>query len=439
MKKDKILYLLILINILNTIILILGKRFYPIKWILLIFNVLIVIFCDAEKILPTIFFLHPNSALYDDIGFLHIFNICVVIGAIRLLVKNNFKVDKKTVLLLALLISWELMAIFRTGLVDTSILSLVSWGSSYLVLIIIEKENLNFEQIYKYFFFGFIMAFLCGIVNPIIRWGISGIPTAYRFTGLLRDPNYYSVDALLLIFSAKTYAKANNKSALLYQSIIFILGAFSVSKMFILMVVLGGILNLIYSLKKVSIIKGIIGSIIMIGIITLSIKSGYLEILLNKYAYRTETTSAFTGRDYLLSYYISKVVSDPVTMLLGNSTLKYSKVLTQGISNEYFQNFVAHNTYLDIILSWGVLGAGIYILLISSILRNAKIYHKKDNIIKNNDFLVGTIVFIITISSLSYLATDFFALAIAYLIILKYSNCSTNEKKEEERECAIGK
>lgn len=420
-EGDKVLKILVIVNILNIMCMLLGQSFAKIRYILLIIDFLMIMFCEEEKILPILFFMHPNSALYDNIGFTYLFNITVTIGAIRLFLKNINKIEKKAFALFAMILTWELILILKSGLIDKSLLSLVSWISSYLVLIILSKnQKFDFSTVYKYFFIGFICAFFAGLTIPLKRFGLS-FPTAYRFTGLLRDPNYYSMDAILLIFGAGCYAKLNNKNQIIYMVIIFAMGICSVSKMFIALFAIGCLLKVIYECKKVKISRIFIGLLILSIIVYIVYATGFLNMFLEKYLYRTETTSLFTGRDDLFSYYINEIFSSPTNLLFGNSALKYSRVLNPSDINSFFQNFVAHNTYLDIILAWGILGAIIYIFFVKTVYGNAKKANENKQISKNIYYNVTIILFIIGLFTLSYLTTDVFALIILYLIALKYS------------------
>lgn len=420
LKGDRTLNTLLIINFLNLVFIIIGQETNKIRYIFALVDFLVLFFCDEKKMLPILFFIHPNSALYDGIGFPYLFNFSVVIVAIRLIIKN--KIDKETIIIFLLICCWEIILILKAGILDKSLLPIVSWISSYIVLIILSKKpKENFETIYTYFLLGFISAFLYGAAIPIKKWGIQNIPTAYRFIGLLRDPNYYSMDALLLIFSAGNYAKIKNKTQILYIFIVFAMGICSVSKMFIALFVVGCIFKLLFEFKEIKPIQLIMG-ILIISIIGYCLKKiGVIDIFIKKYLYRSETTSLFTGRDYLFSYYFNAIFSSVKNVLFGNSALKYSSILSAGTENTYFTNFVAHNTYLDILLAWGVLGTIVYILLIKKILQNAKNANISSYKFTSASFKETIIVFIIGLCTLSFLTTDVFALIILYLISLRYS------------------
>lgn len=433
--QDKVFASLCIIGVLNAICMFIGSQTNIIRLSLLFVTILIIIFCKEKYILPIILFLHPNSALYDDIGFSYLFNITIFIASIKLLIINKLKINKLAVSIFSVILCIEIITILKANVIGTELLSMVSWIASYLVLILYSSkmEKIEFTLAYKYFFFGFVIAFICGIAYPLSRWGITNIPVAYRFTGLLRDPNYYSIDALLLIFSAGTYAKLTNKNQFVYMILAICMGICSVSKTFIVLLLLGFALKIILNVKKINIKKMFISILIIFISALILYKTGYVDIIIEKIVYRTETTSFFTGRDYLLSFYLQTIVDSPVNFLLGNSLLKYPNVLNPGQGNEYFTNFLAHNTYLDLILAWGIIGVILFTLFLICIAKNAKYSYKDFYSYNNKDFIVILIIFLFSLLVLSYLAADVFAIIILYIITLKFALYKKNgDDKNEE-------
>ena len=420
-ENNSSLIWLSLVCLLNFIFYTSGLSF--LKFLLIVLIILIVFFSKAEDLLPIIFFIHPNSALFDNIGFTYLFNFSVVIVVIKILLFSKLKLPKKSLLLFIILLLFEIFSCLISTFTNLSMFSLVSWTSSYLVLIIASynQEKISFEKIYRYFFVGFCCAFITGWMEPILKWGVN-IPTGYRFTGLLRDPNYYSIDALFLIFSASTYATLCNKNKFLYIIPLVFMGLCSVSKTFILLLFLGIFISIVLNIKKINFKNLILGFIIILIVIMLAYKYGLIDLIMDKYLYRSETTSLLTGRDKLWIFYISSLLKNPLILLFGKSLTYYSKILNPGIIDSFFTNFVAHNTYLDFILSWGIIGTILYLIFLSTIFQNFKNYYSNfKNKEKNLNFILCTTLFLAVIFVLSYLSADVFAILILYLIILKYS------------------
>ena len=422
--KDKTLIFLIVISFINVIAYAIGGIFISIKYFTLCLNFIVLFFCKPEKSLPIVFYFHCNSALYDDIGFPYIFNFSIMIVLFKEILLYHSQLKKSTTILFIVLFIYNLCLIILNNIYSFNILlSMISWAASYLILIMYSSsKKTDFEIIYRYFFIGFVMSCLYAILIPLKIWGCN-IPTAYRFIGLLRDPNYYSFNSLFLIFSAKTYAKSINKKPIFYIIISGGLGILSVSKMFILLVIVGIFLYFIFNIKKFKFkpYQILLTSILIFIIFLIAYNSNFMDILISKYTYRTDTTSLFTGRDKIQPYYINDLCNNPLKLLFGQST-SYSLLSNIGDSlGDFFSNMVAHNTYLDIILSWGLLFTFVYIVFIYKIIKNS--YYVGINRITNNCKVI-IMIFLFGLFSLSYLQADIFALLILFIILLN--------KKENE-------
>lgn len=420
-KENLNLFFLIIIFILYILFTIMNIHIGLYLLIVAIF--LVIIFCKEDEAVPLILFIHPNSALFDNIGFTYLFNITIVLIAVKMLFFFKYKLPRNSLLLFLILLFIEIILCLLSGMTDFKIFSLISWISSYLVLILVSfnHKKIDFEKIYKYFFTGFCLSFIIGWFNPIMKWGIN-IPTGYRFTGLLRDPNYYSIDALFLIFSASTYAKICKKNKFIYIIPLIFMGFCSISKTFIILLFIGIFISVILNIKKIKFKNFILGFIIIMIAILFAYNYGLIDLIMDKYLYRSETTSLLTGRDKLWEFYILSLFSNPFTLLFGNSLTYYSRILNPGIIDSFFTNFVAHNTYLDAILGWGILGILIYMYMIINIFNSFKIYYNKFLIKeKNSNFYVCAIIFLAVLFVLSYLSADVFAILLMYLFIFKYA------------------
>lgn len=429
LKKDIKLILLCLIVICVGII----KYFIPalnfLQYIILIFHICIVLSAKDNELIPILLFNHTCSALYDDIGFQYIFNLTIAIFVIKIFLSKKIKLNKILLFFFIVLALYEIILNLVNIGINAQSVNLVTFFSSYLFVISIisskNKEYVNLELIYKYFFWGFLASAISGYMYPISNWGIANIPVAYRFKGLLRDSNYYSVDALLLIISSMIYKKRVTKESI----IVFLVGVLGVSKMFILVSFLAFFIMTINQVTKIKNKKQMIALLILIfsipALLYIINKTDFVNEILTKYLYRTDGVSLFTGREYIQEFYLKTLYNDPITLFFGRST-SYANVLNIGydISNPFYYNIVAHNTYLDIILSWGIFGMIIYII---DIFQMFCIYKK--NFYPNKKYtillalLIGLCLFV-----LSYLMLDFFAILILYIIIFSLS-------KEKENVC----
>lgn len=392
-----------------------------VQFLFLLLHVGIILFAREDELIPIIMFNHTCSALYDDIGFKYIFNLTILIAIIKILIKKDLRINKTIFSLFCILMLYELLLTFINIGISTQSLNLVTFISSYLFIILIismkDEKYININKIYKYFFFGFLISGISGYMYPISKWG-SKIPITYRFKGLLRDSNYYSVDALLLIISSMLYNKKITKEAL----IMFVVGILAVSKMFILISLISFFIMAFWQIMHIKNKKQML--CLMVVLLSLPLvfynlkKLSFVDNMINKYLYRTESVSLLTGREYIQEYYINTLYNDPITLIFGRST-SYSEVLDIGhdIGDSFYYNIVAHNTYLDVILSWGVLGIIIYAFLV---LRLFFTYKRNYNI-KNKFNALFLVLIGMCLFALSYLMLDFFAIMILYIMIFSYN------------------
>ena len=111
--------------------------------------------------------------------------------------------------------------------------------------------------------------------------------------------------------------------------------------------------------------------------------------------------------------------------MFGNST-NYSAVSNIGnYLGEYFNQMVAHSTYLDLILSWGMFSS-IYLYYIYKVIKKSCRKQPKK---MTSDSKILIIISILGMFSLSYLQADVFALLILYIIL-----ASKNRKDDEKYE-----
>ncbi len=422
-KLDKKLLILCSIVFINCLTKYYIPAFSFLQYICLFIHLIIIFTAKKDEYIPITLFNHTCSSLYDDIGFQYIFNITFIIFIIKLLMIDKAKLEKKTFSLLIIIMAMEIILTFINIGMNSGSLNLITMFGSYIfVLLMINKvEFIDKNKILKYFFVGFVVSALSGYMLPVSRWGTS-IPTSFRYKGLLRDSNYYSVDALLIMTASMYEKRGITKTAI----ITFIVGVLAVSKMFIIISILEFFAFALYSILNIKNKKRMFRYLIILlslpVIISVLVQTSFVSTIISKYTYRTDTTSFLTGRDVIQKYYFETAFNDPITLIFGRST-SYALVLNAGtnLNDAFYTNIVAHNTYLDLILSWGAIGTLIYISLLISI---KKLFNNKTT----DKYKIGNLksIYLKTILwgsilaclfALSYLMLDFFAIMYLFLII----------------------
>lgn len=264
------------------------------------------------------------------------------------------------------------------------------------------NENIDRISIIKIFIFSLIIAnfigyfksYLPNMTNFIVDKSLRIERGVYsnRFSGLNGDPNYYSVNmllglALILYLLIKKEMKINKGVFLIILLIFF--GAQTNSKTFLLTLV--GIFALtIYALFKNK--RYFFGFLFMFVIIifaflTISGKIPIFNTVFNRLKSDTSISDLTTKRSDIAISYFNFFNSNPIVYFFGN-----------GFNSGLINNKVPHNTYIDFIYNFGILGS---ILFLYVVLFNTRFYKKEKNI-SNYIPLAIILICYISLSELKY-------------------------------------
>ena len=265
------------------------------------------------------------------------------------------------------------------------------------------------------------MGVICGIFIPIAKFGMQ-IPKSYRFSGLMRDSNGYSLELLLLIITAPIYFKLTKKNSLVLIITFSIFGFLGISKMFLICLSFIFVYKLIFKdkikSKKVINLKNIlIFIIIAIILVYINNKFDLINMFKNNYFKRFENGDLTSGRANIVNYYIEILLKDPITLFFGRS-LEYYKIIG------YKGYLEAHNTWLELILSYGIIGSIIYFAFIIKLIKS----NNKNRILYKKELILAIIIFAFCLNALPILSGDALAILILYMFLIK----NVNEKNKME-------
>ncbi len=366
-----------------------------------------------------VFFSLPLMGVFDNLGFKYFFNFAIIVLFIKLIFyifTHRIKIKYPIILFgILFLFLYDCLNAMINNLFSLSYLGNFNIWITYLILFLTISifSEISIKKIYYYFYTGFVFSvFLCGF-SVLMKWGVH-IPTAYRFVGMSRDPNYYSIFALSLILAAPILF--NSKRKWFFMVSVFAMGILSISKMYILMVfgclglyLLKYFYDLVFLQKKIRFEKVILGIGVGVAAIVFLSVSGLMGTILDKYIFRLGTTTLTTGRDYLQSTFMHKLFSETQTFLFGRS-LDYNYVYM--IQYSQSSAMVAHNTYIDVLMTFGIFVGLFYVLFLIYIFSK---YPKKSSFTYSKFVLIA--FFIISIFSLSYLKIDSFIFIVLFILI----------------------
>lgn len=280
-----------------------------------------------------------------------------------------------------------------------------------------KKDLINKDTILTYYVIGLLiasaMAFLDSGFFPIRQYSAVkelgtqyGFGEVYRYSGLDTDPNYYSVNVILAmcIIAELYYLRKNNLwKTILFLAIHIVFVVLTYSKSSIIMTIMP-IVMILYSNRKTKRYAaqiGLVGLVCVVLAFMLSGSGGSLfKIVFERFSTSGgDINSLTTGRYALWQNYIEYLKNNFVVLLFG-----------VGIGGPLVANNMApHNTYIDLVYFFGIIGTTLFFVAIRSFQDNKRI---KKNII-NYSVSVCLILMYFFLSELYYYDSVF------HLIIAK--------------------
>ena len=370
-NKEKMVLARYICNIVNFLIIafvILGTKIELFSVFALALAAVMIIIDDVDNNLYLLLFLMPFAGVFKSLSFseMSFFTILEIILLFKLLVIKKNAID---ISLVFIIIFGSYMLINTNDIIES--LKLIA---NVLLLLLLSKEinKISFKKsifilsisiilssVIAYFFYDFFNISL--YVEKIYSYIDSDL-FVERFSGLSADPNYYCVSLVVCLFGLSIYLTEKKVSFLfpILFFILFLFGLQSNSKSFFIMliIVLIFLCSLLIVKKKIfrfSIIILIIISIFLLS--TLNYIDIFDEILL-RFGNGNDLNAITTNRTLYWKLYINYIFNNPMTLLFGDGALA-DLVYSTG----------PHNSYIDLILYFGVIGTSLYILMIVAIFK----------------------------------------------------------------------
>lgn len=261
--------------------------------------------------------------------------------------------------------------------------------------------------------------------NNIIYSVIDG----WRFTAYADDPNYYSVYIVMAIIGLFANPKPQRIDYILIAFLVAI-GMLTASKMCIIMMIITLLVYISnYLISNIPEKKKFVRNFLVMAIAAVLFFGNNITLLLENFINRlagkgTSITlsTATTGRSQLAISYFKAWLDDPVAMIFGYG-FQYRNSFDIMIHNRNYTS-VAHNTYLDIVLSWGILGlVAIGIIVFGLINRSPKADFKRQGFINTYPFIALSIM----LMALSCLSAGMFWFIISFPIVINLENADVEK------------
>lgn len=376
-----------------------------------------IIFSDNENGVCCMFFLLPFANVFklNPTGS-SFFTYMTIVLALKLIVKKQ-KIEKRFLILWILLFAIQVVGCnlnWGTLIKQASVLLLI-YGYFHCCKNITKRLvlNLGVGVLISCFVANMTGVFsnLHAYLRVIRAYEISF--DTYRFTALYSDPNYLSKTLIVLCISLFVLIQQKAIGSKYYVLIALLIGfGFqTISKSFFLMLIVMTILFFAISIRT-----GRWGTSLAIALfcaIVVLFMHGRISVFDSFLERITSTNDVTTGRVEIWKDYISAIFSSPINLLFGfgiGSTPKY----------------MAHNTYLELLYTYGIFGSLTFI---------AGLKYASGNKIRRGEFenWAPAIVDIIMVFFLSSLVSfDFgFNLILILSFIAKHSSKQIEECGEE--------
>lgn len=367
----------------------------------------------------------PNIRIYDKLGSMALVNILLCVPFLFYFIKKmtSYKVNNIPIVIGAFMFMIEYWHIISS---NESVASLCGWVLAFLWCCYVTlDENVQFNRsdvVYALSFGIIISATIYLVNNPWFTSDIiNRVVTGNRFEAYADDPNYYSL--YICIALSGIVIKHNLKIYdYILMFILICIGFMTASKMCFLLMSL----NILYLLfKLISGTKKFIRNIIILILCLIAVYmlrniiSQFIANLLKRAGDNNEDLNKLTtGRYGLCMEYINLLFNDIFLFMFGKG-FPY---------NHYVKNTpinVAHNTFLDFILSWGVFGS---LFLFYSIGYWFKKYKDKLKAVKyTTSSKLPFVVLMLSWNALSCFSAGMFFFVITYCLLQLEPSTMTTE------------
>lgn len=307
-----------------------------------------------------LFFLFPVfSIMKPYVGSMSYYTVFYFLTVAKMVIAHR-KINLRLFVLVALFVAYRLTF---TGTQD--ITTLITMAAGILLLYYLRQENISLKTVTLAFAAGIFLASCLTllrrnlpIVNTFILDAVIKVEQgvyANRFSGLTGNPNYFTLDVIVVQAALIVLMHREQKQTLylICFGILTVLGFMSVSQSYLLAWIL-----LIFLWFLLSLQKGISGVVrfLFIGVLMLAVMAVFAFDYIELFVFRITkgmqggASDFTTGRTDVWVDYLEVLMSDV-------------RMLIFGVGNNAFESIKkgAHNTYLECIFHLGIVGSTIFL------------------------------------------------------------------------------
>ncbi len=366
-----------------------------------------------------LFFLLPFAPILKlDVNGMSFFTVLFFLVILKLTVK----IHKIGVRLFA---SLAVLSFYSLALSELSeITTIITMASGILLLYYLrsEKVNVDINMTVIVYSVGIVLSSILAlfremlpVVDLFVTDSIQDTEYASRFSGLHGNPNYYTLDIIVVMSAIVVflYNNRNTKTHTFFFVILAVFGLMSISKSFLVALVLLMLCWLIVSIKQ-----GLRKTIKLLVVCAVGATTVFYFAYdyISAYIYRltqdrTGTLDAITtGRSEIWIGYIEEILNNVKILFFGNGLKTISETI----------GMATHNTYIELLYSLGIVGAIIFLLTLRIGMGKIKL---------KQGIWIPVIILMVRMVAVNILTYDnlWFYLAIIIMLAREVSNQKTFE------------
>lgn len=335
---------------------------------------------------PVLLFFLPWSPLLKMApGSMTVFTLALIVVCVVFLFQHGLKFDRGILSISVLLFVITIIVKLMNGYSIEN--SYILFMMLLILFPLVSKEvgiEYDFFELTVFFAMGIITAALSAqylLVYPTISRYIvvHSFNKVTRLCGYYGDPNFYAahitavLSGILILLTVKNNRNHKNKIPFLILLFLVVLycGLLSASKAFIIVLLCIFVIWILYVLsskgkisKKIAVFFGVF--LVLLFIVTSNIFTDIIDIILLRFNQSSGNVSDLTtGRSDIWVKYIKGIFSDFPQFLFG-----------VGFTNVKYQNMGSHNTIIQMLYQFGIVGSTLFIIWMVLFVKRIAIFSK---------------------------------------------------------------
>ena len=363
----------------------------------------------------------PNIRIVDTLNFTFMINLLLLLPLFAYVLERR-KINFTALAHVSILVAWELLhvlAFASFGKIAPNVGAIIIL---YYVECILTDRNvhIDFADISRKFAFGCIFSCFTFLVRQSRISSVTEYLNTWRLSAFAGDPNYYALYLCLAISMMFIIADGHKVRDYVYIFVLMGITLLTSSKMALITLIVmllffaGKSLYGIFARKNRFARRVVIAGTFVAAIFSSKIAeliSNTLERIQEKNGDTVDIDTITSNRVMILNFYNNELFTNPALLLFGyglqyNETPAYAEFA-----------YISHNTFLDLVLSWGLIGTILFAFIMYQILAAMK-KNRTEKLTFSH--FIPLIIALITFLALSCLsATMFWWVMCAILLPLK--------------------